>query len=402
MYLEEGNNVRLQINKGEFMKNWQIAERSTSSKSTINSLTGILLKTSGTSDENTVLLEATDLKTSIKCISKGILVEEEGEVVLPVKIVGELFKKSPTNVFTVSITDGKGIIIAGRNKYKFTTYPSKEFPSLPVSESAPFFCSINASELLRTLSEGTVASTLGEEFPKYLGTAFFQLKEGELRIISTDGRRLSLSKCYPTEKGEDNDFLLPITGLKELQKLLSSLDKETPIRIVMDTTLVFFQMGSIEFSIRRVEAAFPNYEKILNPQSTTTMDIDRNNLIAALDRVDIIVRDFSRMVLFRLSPQGDLILMGKAPETGAVEEILDAKIEGEPLTVAFNVGFFQDGLKALYGDRAFISFNGPEGQMTMLRPGEKDFLYMVMPIKLTESDLTFEDDEDEEGSFPSE
>ena len=392
--------MRLQINKGEFMKSWQTAERSTSSKSTINSLTGILLKTAGTDDENTVLLEATDLKTSIKYVSRGILVEEEGEAVLPVKVVGELFKKAPTNVFTVSVAEGKGLIIAGRNKYRFSTYPSKEFPTLPVSESAPFFCTITASELLRTLSEGTIASTIGEEFPKYLGTAFFQLKEGELRIISTDGRRLSLSKCHPVEKGEDGDFLLPISGLKELQRLLGSTDGETPVRIVVDSTLVFFQMGSLEFSVRRVEAVFPNYEKILNPQSTTTLDVDRSLLIAALERVDVIVRDFSRMVLFRLSPEGDLILMGKAPETGAVEEILEGKIEGEPLTVAFNVGFLLDGLKALYGDRAFVSFNGPEGQMTMLRPGETDFLYMVMPIKLTESDLSFEEKEEEGEEFP--
>ena len=402
MYFGEGNIVRLQINKGEFMKNWQIAERSTSSKSTISSLTGILLRASGEDDENTVRLEATDLKTSVKCISRGILVEEEGEAVLPVKVVGELFKKAPTSVFTVSVTDGKGLIIAGRNRYKFTTYPSRDFPTLPISESAPFFCSISASELLRTISEGTVASTVGEEFPKYLGTAFFQMKDGELRVISTDGRRLSLSKCYPAEKGEDSDFLLPITGLKELQRLLSSVDGETPVRVLADTTLVFFQMGSLEFSVRRVEAAFPNYEKILNPQSTTSLDIDRNALAAALERVDVIVREFSRMVLFRLSPQGDLVLTGKAPETGAVEEILDGKIEGEPLTVAFNVGFLLDGLKALYGDRAFISFNGPEGQMTMLRPDQKDFLYMVMPIKLTESDLSFEEDAGEEEDFPTE
>ena len=85
-----------------------------------------------------------------------------------------------------------------------------------------------------------------------------------------------------------------------------------------------------------------------------------------------------------------------------MEEILDGKIEGEPLTVAFNVGFLLDGLKALYGERAFISFNGPEGQMTMLRPDQKDFLYMVMPIKLTENDLSFEEDNGEEEDIPTE
>jgi DNA polymerase-3 subunit beta len=151
----------------------------------------------------------------------------------------------------------------------------------------------------------------------------------------------------------------------------------------------------MEFSVRRVDTAFPNYENILNPQTTTTMDIDRHELIAALERVDVIVRDFSHMVLIRLSPEGDLLLTGKAPETGAVQEVLDAKIEGESLTVAFNVSFLIEGLKALYGDRVFISFNGPDGQMTMLRPGEKDFLYMAMPIKINESDLLHDEMEEE-------
>ncbi len=391
--------MRLQISKGEFMKNWQVAERSTSPKSTINSLTGVLLRTSDA--DNTVLLEATDLKTSIKCVSQGVLVEEEGEAVLPVKLVGELFKKAPTNVFTVSITDGKGTIIAGRNRYRFTTYAPREFPKLPVSESASFFCATTASELLRAVSEGTVACTTGEEFPKYLGTAFFQLRDGEMRVVATDGRRLSLSKCQPVRSGENHDFLLPIAGVRELQRLLAAIDGESPIEVLMESTLVFFQMGSMEFSVRRVDAAFPNYENILNPQTTTTMDIDRHDLIGALERVDVIVRDFSRMVLIRLSPEGDLVLTGKAPETGAVEEILDAKIEGESLTVAFNVAFLLEGLKALYGDRVFISFNGPDGQMTMLRPGEKDFLYMAMPIKINPNEILRDEmDEEDEAEMP--
>ena len=391
--------MRLQINKSEFLKSWQITERSTSTKSTINALTGILVKTRDSEDENTVLLEATDLKTSIKSVSRGVLVEEEGEAVLPVRVVGDLFKKAPANVFTVSIDDGKGTIIAGRNRYKFTTYPTKEFPKLPVSESAPFFCSLPASELLRTISEGTVASTQGEEFPKYLGTAFFQLREKELRVIATDGRRLSLSKCHPSEVGAETEFLLPLQGIKELQRLLAALPGEMPVSIVNDNSLVFFQMGSIEFSVRRVETTFPNYEKIMNPQSTTVVNIDRTALMEALERVDIIVRDYTRMVLFRLSPEGDLVLQGKAPETGAVEEILEGKIEGERLTVGFNVGFLLEGLKALYGEKVVLSFNGTEGQLWMLRPDEKDFLYMLMPIKLSKDDLSFEEPQDD---FPPE
>ena len=177
---------------------------------------------------------------------------------------------------------------------------------------------------------------------------------------------------------------------------MTALPGETPIRILNDNTLVFFQMGSVEFSVRRVEAAFPDYEKIMNPNSTTVLEIDRTALTDALERVDIIVRDYTRMVVFRLSPEGDLILQGKAPETGAVEEILEGKIEGEPLTVAYNVGYLLEGLKALYGENVLMSFNGTEGHLSMLRPDEKNFLYMLMPIKLKKEDLSFEEEETDE------
>ncbi len=383
--------MRLQVSKPDFMKIWQTTERVTSTKSTITSLAGILCRT----DDASLTLEATDLKTSIKCIASGVQIEEGGEAILPVKVVGELFKKAPTDTFTVSVKEGKGIIFAGRNTYRFSTYPVEEFPHLPSSENAKFFCTVKAETLAQILSEGTVASTLGEEFPKYLGAALFELKGNDIRIVSTDGRRLSLSKVLLDEYGDTEKILLPLAGLKELLRQLSSLEGDKPVQILHDDALAYFQMGDIEFSIRKIESSFPNYEKILNPQSTTTLTIERSALTEALERVDVVVRDHTRMVIFKLSPNGDLRMMGRAPEIGEAEEILDAQIDGEPLLIAFNVAYLLDGLKALHGENVFITFNGPEGQMSMLRPGRDDFLYMLMPIKLSESDFIHERDEEE-------
>lgn len=388
--------MRLQVSKPDFMKSWQTTERVTSTKSTISSLAGILCRAHTTS----LTLEATDLKTSIKCNAAGVQIEEEGEAILPVKVVGELFKKAPTDTFTVSVEDGKGIIFAGRNTYRFSTFAVEEFPHLPTSDNGRPFCTVTAGMLSQILSEGTVASTLGEEFPKYLGAALIQLKAEDLRVVSTDGRRLSLSKSSIVgenissgkEETDNNgkEILLPLAGLKELLRQLSSLEEDHPIHILYDDSLAYFQMGDMEFSVRKIESSFPNYEKILNPQSTTTLKIDRNNFINALERVDVVVRDYSRMVILKLSPNGDLRMIGRAPEIGEAEEILDAQIDGEPLLIAFNVGYLLDGLKAMYGEQVYMTFNGPEGQMSMLRPGVNDFLYMLMPIKLNESDIASE------------
>lgn len=388
--------MKLQVERSSFMKSWQIAERATSSKSTINSLAGIFCRANKNSSD--VTLEATDLKTSVKCKASGVVVEESGDIVFPIKVVGELFKKAPTQTFSVDINkEGRGTLIAGRNRYRFTTYSPEEFPNLPSSDSADLFCDIKVSELIRILTEGTVAGSAGEEFPKYLGSALIQLKEKEVRIVSTDGRRLSLSKSIVEECGEDNEMLLPLTGLKELLRIAGSIDENSPVRVLIDNSLAYFQLEGIEFSIRRIESSFPNYEKILNPQSTSSMEVSRSDIISALERVDVVVRDFSRMVLMKISPEGDLTMSGRAPEIGEAREILDASIDGEPLVIAFNVGYLLEGLKAFQGERVYLTFNGPEGQMTMLRPNQDDFLYMLMPIKLTESDISSLEEEPEEG-----
>lgn len=387
--------MKLEIEKNSFMKSWQIAERATSSKSTINSLAGVLFKVNKSNSD--VTLESTDLKTSVKCKGQGVIVEEGGDIVLPVKLVGELFKKIPTQTFSLNINqNGRGTLVSGRNRYRFTTYSTDEFPHLPSSDTAELLCDIKVSDLSRMISEGTVAGSLGEEFPKYLGAAMFQLKEKELRVVSTDGRRLSLSKCIVESSGEPAEVLLPLVSLKELQRIVSTMDQESSLKILVDNSIVYFQMENIEFSVRRIESSFPDYEKILSPQNTTTMQLNRMDILSALERVDVVVKDYNRMVIMKLSPDGDLSLSGRAPELGEAREVLDSEIKGEPLLIAFNVSYLIDGLKAFKGENVFMTFNGPEGQMTMLRPDMDDFLYMLMPIKITDSDASVENDGEEE------
>jgi DNA polymerase-3 subunit beta len=307
--------------------------------------------------------------------------------------VGELFKMAPTGVFTVSVEDGKGVMSSGRNQYKFTTYPTREFPVLPASNTATFFCSCAAADLLTAVSEGTVASTVGEDFPKYLGTTFFRLVNGVLKVVSTDGRRLSLSEFHPSQAGDDSDFLLPLAGVRELQRLLTGVDSGQQVVVLAERTLAFFQAGSVELSIRRVDAAFPDYESILSDRVTNTMEIDKASLVGALERIDVIVRNSIRTAILTLSPGGDLTIRGTAQEIGTAREILDATIDGESMTAAFNTGYLIDGLKAIEGDRVLMNFDGPSGQMSMYRPGDRDFFYMLMPVKVSDRDLQEEEED---------
>jgi DNA polymerase-3 subunit beta len=383
--------MRLRIEKTEFNRWWQFAERVTSSKNTISSLLGVLCTVS----EGKVTLEATDLKTSIFCVPSGVSADEVGAVILPAKLLGELFKKIPVEEFSIDIKGEKGVLLAGKNKTKFTTWPVDSFPKIPSSESASVFCEIPAGELLRAINEGTVASSQGDSFPTYLGTCFFHVEGNSLSVVSTDSHRLALSQA-DCKCDLSSDMLLPILSVKELQRLLSNVISDVNVTVLTEGSVSWFRMGNIEFSIRRIEASFPNYTKILNPKKTTTMVSNRNDLINALDRVDIIVRDFTRVVVMKLSPSGELRLSGKSPNTGIAIEVMDANIIGEPLLAGFNLSYLQDGLKALKDQDVQLSFDGNSGQVTITAPNRDNFIYMTMPVKISEEDEINESDESDE------
>jgi len=400
--------MKIEITRSEFLKTWQMAERSSNTKSTVGSLGGVLVTASG----DKVSLSATDLKTSIKCSAGGINVLKEGSAIFPVKVLGELFKKAPTDVFKVEIEGEKGVILSGRNKTRFSTWPPDDFPRLAQSDSADILCDVPASDFLRILSEGSIASSPMDDFPKYLGACLIQLKSGLLHVASSDGHRLSLSKCVCESEGRsDADLLLPITPLRELQRILQASQNEKPdkqkqdkesqeksgiVRILYDGSMVWFQMGDIEFSIRRVESSFPNYERILNPNVATTVILNRSEFLSALDRIDVIVRSHTRLVVMHMRPGGEVKLTGRAPEFGTAAEVLDANVDGNGLKVGFNVGFLQDGLKSINFDSIKMTLNGEAGQMTVRRDGSDDFLYMLMPVRITEQDMLDDEEQDEE------
>ena len=386
-----GRKMKLRIEKTEFNRWWQIAERATSAKNTISSLGGVLC----TVTEENVILEATDLKTSIRCVPHGISADEKGAVIFPAKLLGELFKKVPTEEFSIEIKGEKGVLLAGKNKTRFMTWAVSDFPKISLPESTSVFCEILAGDLLRAVNEGIVASSQGDSFPTYLGTCLFRVTENTLSVVSTDSHRLALSKA-DCVSGTDSDMLLPILSVKELQRLLSNVIADVKIAVLTDGSVSWFRMGNIEFSIRRVEASFPNYAKILNPKKTTTMICDRNSLINVLDRIDAVVREFTRVVVMKLSPSGELRLSGKSPSVGVGMETLDSNIAGEPITVGFNLSYLIDGLKAFKDNDIQFSFDGSSGQVTMTAPNRGNFLYMTMPVKISEDDMLDETDAEDE------
>ncbi len=365
-----------------------MAERITSSSSSIPSLGGVLC----TLREGKAFLHATDLKTSFTCTAEGVSFdlseeESEGNVVFPTRVVGDLFKKASTESFTVSVEDGKALMRSGKNIYRFTTYPKEDFPKIPSAENARPLCKIPVKDLLRLIEEGSFAGSTGEEYPQYLSGVSFRIRNNTITLASTDIRRITLSRGVLEEFQEEVDLVLPVKGLRELQRVLGMVDHaEELAEILVDDTQVFCRMENAVLSLLRMDVRFPSYENLLERARTTWMTVDRDLLLNAMERLDILVRDGTRMVIFQFSPAGECTIAGFTQNVGAAVEHVTAEIDGEPLQLAFNSRFLLEGLKALHGEKVQFSLNGSTGQLTMFRPDDESYRYVVMPIDLQQQD----------------
>lgn len=379
--------MKLTINKRQFLQSWSLAERSTSSSSSMSILSSVLVKASFEG----VTLQATDIRTSIICYASGVTVVEPGEAVFPIKMVSDLFKKAPGEDFSLSVEEGKVILRAGKSKYNFSTYPVREFPVLPSSEAGNLYCRITARELSEVIEEGTLAASAGEEFPLYLSSANFQISKGILNIVSTDTRRLALSSVSVADSVEIESALLPMKGIKEVQRILGSLNPDSPVEILYDESQFYFKAEHVEFTVRRVESRFPPYEKILPKAHSTNVLMDRGELISALERVDVIVRDYNRMVVLEMNPESNLVMKGKAPDFGNAMEEVAAEISGDKLRVAINSKFFMEALKVLRDQNVRLAFNGSAGHMAVRRSTDDSFLCLIAPINISEEELKMEE-----------
>jgi DNA polymerase-3 subunit beta len=372
--------LKLRICKAEFLKSWGIAERATAQSSAIGAVTGVLLSVFG----DKAAMMATDLRSSVTLAAEGILEAIElGEAVIPIRGVTELFKKSSAQEFLLEISeDGKAVMKSGKSRYRFSTYVAADFPKLTTSSDALPFCTLKASSLAAAIDRGAICASDRDEFPQYISAVFLETKGTGLNVVSTDKRRLSYCRAETTECGDDEKFmLLPFRALREAQRVLGTMDGETDVRVLSDDSQAYFVTSGIEFSVRRTVSNFPAYARIVPERFGTTATVRKDDLVSALERVDIVVHASNRTARLDIQPGGECVISGSAPEFGDAVETIACAAEGEPVRAAFNSKFLIDAAKSLASDLAELSFNGQGGHMMIRDKGSDSFFCLIAPVE---------------------
>jgi len=214
----------------------------------------------------------------------------------------------------------------------------------------------------------------------YLNGVLLSTDGDTLRVVATDGHRLSMAQYKLAEPVAKIDAILPRKTVLELIKLIDESDD--PINLTMHQNQVKFTFTGIEIVSKIVEGKFPDYTKVIPTGYTNHVSLNRAEFQGALQRASILSNDKIRGVRLVFT-KDSLSIICSNNEQEEAEESLPIPYEREALDIAFNIAYLLDVLSHLSTETIQLSLG--EANMSsalMTQPGSDNFKYVVMPMRI--------------------
>ncbi|MBE6835673.1 MAG: DNA polymerase III subunit beta [Ruminococcaceae bacterium] len=352
----------------------QNVQRAASSKTTLPSIEGILLKAEG----NTLTLTGYDLEVGIVTNIEA-RVEESGAVIINARVLCDIVRNLPTDVCTISADERQTVkIISGDFENSIMGISAAEYPELPsVSGGFPI---VLKGDILKDMIRKTYFAAADNDATKAVHTGVkFEIRQGSIRLVAVDGFRLAIRNEKFDYDGEEKNFVVPKKTLTEVIKLIP--DGDVTVSMGVAKRHILFEIENYSIVSRLLDGEFLDYKAAIPSSSTTDVKANLRQLIESVERVSIIIADRNKSPI-RCIFDNDLIRVSSSTTLGLSNDKMVAKVIGNKVEIGFNNKFLLDALKVCDSDEVVIKLNGPV-QPIIIVPNEGDsFLFLVLPIRL--------------------
>src|SRR5215813_121483 len=198
-------------------------------KSTMPVLGNVLLDVNG---PGSIRLAATDLNLAVTGQIPAE-VQKGGSIAVGARDLFERVKMMPEGLLTIATNEGSGATIraaTSARRYTLHGIPGDEFPSIPEPDGNATAHALGV-DVLSALITRTHFSISTDDTRLHLNSALFEWDGNRVRMVTTDGHRLSKMEMTVMGKQASASMLIPLKGIQELRRLCD----ETRAEIKGDT-----------------------------------------------------------------------------------------------------------------------------------------------------------------------
>lgn len=342
---------------------------------TVNNLDGgmtVTLWDRGFGDDNPVILDGS-----------------MGACLLAAKLWREIVQKVAGDHLTLSFEPGApdASLKAGKSAFNLHAAIVSEFLSWDMSrETGLSTVEITARELRRALDAVVYATAKSAARPLLQGVHMGLHPDRGLRLEATDSHRLVRTVVQPRNMaaGQATDGVIPAESLEAVAANLPD-DPDEMVMWEMGSALsrLTWSDGDTRIIVRKLEGNFPDTDRIIPTEFPGGhVTIKREALVALCERTLMVCAGVeNQWGVFEFTAEG-LRVCAKAPGIGKIEDRLET--DGSlDRTVALNVRFLADAVKALPGDTVHLLFRPGAREPVVLRDQEASVTALVLPVVTT-------------------
>lgn len=351
-----------------------VAGRTVSPKSTIPCLEGILLR-AGVG----VQLTGFNLETGIT-VKVEADVKEAGICVMPARLFFDIVRKLPDEEVTVEVDDKLQVSIRGGvSSFKITAMDAEDYPELP-EVNAEQGVSI-PQQALRELIGGTIFSASENQARPILTGCLIEVEDSGVTMVAVDGIRLARRTWHSEEPlGRTEKFIVPASGLREVEKILSETDE--PVIFTLGAKHILFEIGSATLVCRILEGDFIDWRSVMSFGRNTFLTANVADLMNSIERVSLIVSEKVKSPV-RCTFGDNIADFRTANTIGTAHDTCAIAGQGGDLEIGFNCRFLLDALRAVPSEEVTLELSSGLNPIIFTPVDDKyDFAYMVLPVRL--------------------
>ncbi len=331
-------------------------------------------------DQDGTRFMATDLEIQVSTSAHGL--QESAKpfsLTVAARKLHDILRALPEDARVVlAQEDGRLQVKAGRSRFSLQTLPAEDFPRLAEAAGDELRVRLPQRELRRGLSLVHYAMAQ-QDIRYYLNGLLLVLGDQTLKLVATDGHRLAFAALGLPAAQEAREVIVPRKAVLEVLKLLT--DSEEAVEITVRPNQVRFAFGDIVLVSKVVDGKFPDYQRVIPQAHPKVVELERLAFLQALSRAAILSSDKVRGVRLVLTADSLRVICTNNEQEEAQEELAVA-YSGEPLDIGFNVTYLLDVLGNLASETVRCAFKDPNSSCLVTVPGEDQFKYVVMPMRI--------------------
>lgn len=357
--------------------------KSLPSRPAVPVLAGILLQVSDTQ----LTVSGFDYDVSSQ-VTLDVQAGSSGAALVSGRLLAEITKALPNKPVEMAAVGAHLELTCGSGRFTLPTLPVEDYPTLPsMPETAG---TVDASTFAHAVSQVAIAAGRDDTIPMLTGIRL-ELAGTTLSLLATDRYRAAVGELTwrPSGQGLDIEALVPARTLADAAKTLAPPGGDVTMALSrggLGEGMMGLSGGARRTTTRLLDPEFPNIRALFPDQHQTRARLNVAALTEVVKRVSL-VADRSAPVRLAFT-DGEVVIEAGTSEDARASEAMAADLSGDDITVAFNPGYFLDGLAALGTPTALLSFTSAM-KPAVLHPADDNgepspqYRYLIMPMRAT-------------------